>query len=228
MNTRERKLTSILLLCVGVLLIAFFALIIFPQYQEMSEKADVATEAKNAADAKLAKAEALKKDEKEIKTRLTNLKAKIPSSIEIPNLLIRLDERAAANNLTWLQGDSQDTSTLAASSETAAAQPNTLAPQLTRYDFTMLLQGSLTDLTKFMAELTDKSIGRIIVINNVDIQFKTEGTIEATLKLQIIGWDKGADIGREGCTEQSNTDNSSEDPNCNRTTVEKPTKEGSN
>ncbi len=229
MKTREKKLGSLLLLCAGVLLIAFFAMIVYPQYQKMSEKADVATAEKNAADAKLRKAEELKKNEKEIGARLTNLKARIPSSIEIPNLIVRLDERAAANNLTWLQGDPAEANTLAASSA-GTEQANTLAPQLTRYDFTMLVQGSKSDLIRFMSELTNKNIGRIIVISNLDVQFKPDAgpdAVEATLKLEIIGWDKGADIESSGCTAKTGSESIENDPNCNRSTVDNP-EEGSN
>lgn len=202
MNQRERKLTLLLGLCTGVLVIAFFVLVVFPKYQELDKKADEATKAKNKAEAELAAAEKL--DPKDIERRLTNLKCRIPSTLELSNVINRVDEIAVANKLVWLQGTPEDISTLTAGTAPAQGQTNTIAPQLDRHDFSIIVRGAMPDFVRFMSDLTDTSIGRIIVINNLDVQFKNEesaDSIEATLKLQVVGWKLGADIGSERCVE---------------------------
>ena len=228
MNKRERKLSFLLIICVGVLLLAFFAMVILPQYQAMSKKADEATVAKNNAEKALKTAQELKKKEKNITTRLANLKARIPSSLELSNVINRIGERAVQNNLQWLQGTPETTAvaTPAAVADPAAvqgdAQAITEAPQLNRHDFSIIVQGSMDDFIQFMADLTDKSIGRIIVINSLDVQFQSgKQLIQATLKLQVIGWDQGADIGSDGCITDTGTPttNNPNDPACNRTAV---------
>ena len=226
MKAREKTLTLLLSLCIGVLLIAFFAMIIFPKYQEMDKKADEATAAKNRAESALAAAKKLDPDE--ISKQLSNLKARIPSSFELPNATFRIGEVAEANNLLWKQGTPEDQSTVAAPTGAAAptaGQTNIIAPQLTRYDYTIVVEGQMTDFIKFMSDVTDKGIGRIIIINSLDVQFNNDegvGVIEATLKLQVVGWDKGADIGSDGCTDTGQTgSNNADDPNCNRTSVSK-------
>lgn len=224
MNARERRLSLILSACVGVLLIAFFAMVIYPKYQEMDKKADEATAAKNKAEAALKAAKQL--DPEDISKRLSNLKARIPNGFELPNAINRFDEIATTNNLIWLQGTPEDVSTIAANGATApvAGQSNIVAPQLDRHDFTIVVRGQMPDFIHFMADMTDKSIGRIIVINSLDVQFKTDegpDAIEATMKLQVIGWDKGGVIDSNGCLESdsSSKSDSANDPNCNRTTV---------
>jgi len=229
MNAREKRLGLILTACVGVLLIAFFAMIVYPKYTELSEKADQATSAKNAAEAQLAAAKKL--DPEDIDKRLGNLRARIPSTLAISNVIVRVTERAVNSNLVWLQGTPVDESAEAvANAAPTAGQTATLAPQLTRYDFSIVVKGQMPDFIKFMSDLTDTSIGRIIVINSMDIQFKSdEGpeAIEATLKLQVLGWDQGAEISADGCTKVDGEVISGEDSKCNLTTVEK-SKESSN
>lgn len=224
MNARERRLSLILSLCVGVLLIAFFAMVIYPKYKEMDKKADEATTAKNKAEAALNAAKKL--DPEDITTRLSNLKARIPSGLELPNAINRFDDIADANNLIWIQGTPEDVSTIAANGATApvAGQSNIIAPQLDRHDFTIVVKGQMPDFIRFMADMTDESIGRIIVINSLDVQFKTDeevDAIEATLKLQVIGWDQGGNIDSKGCLDSQGHIKSGleNDPNCNQTSV---------
>ena len=228
MNAREKRLSLILTACVGVLLIAFFAMIIYPKYTELDKKADEATTAKIAAEAQLKAAKQL--DEPEIDKQLGNLRARIPSTLAISNVIVRVTERAVNSNLTWLQGTPVDESAEAvANAAPTAGQNATLAPQLTRYDFSIVVKGQMLDFVKFMSDLTDKSIGRIIVINSMDIQFKNdEGpeAVEATLKLQVLGWDKGAEIGSDGCTKETGETIAGDDTKCNLNTVTK-SKEGS-
>lgn len=225
MKARERKLTVLLSICVGVLILAFFAMIIYPKYTDLSKEADEATTAKNKAEAELAAAKKLDPDE--IDKRLRNLKARIPASFELSNAIVRVGERARESNLIWSQGTPIDQSAVAdpnAAVQNAGGQTSTIAPQLTRYDFTIVVEGQITDLIKFMSDLTDKSIGRVIIINSLDVQFKNDegpDKIEATLKLQVVGWDKGADIESQGCTENSEgSKGAADDPDCNRTRVD--------
>ncbi|HQZ14754.1 MAG TPA: hypothetical protein PLT55_02825, partial [Acidimicrobiia bacterium] len=213
---------------VGVLLIAFFAMIIYPKYTELDTKADEATAAKNVAEAQLSAAKKL--DPVEIDKRLGNLRARIPSTLAISNVIVRVTERAVNSNLVWLQGTPVDESAEAvANAAPTAGQDATLAPQLTRYDFSIVVKGQMTDFIKFMSDLTDKSLGRIVVINSMDVQFKTDegpDAIEATLKLQVLGWDQGAEIGSDGCTKTPGETISGDDSKCNLNTVTK-SKEGS-
>lgn len=227
MNSRERRLSLILSLCVGVLLIAFFAMVIYPKYKEMDKKADEATTAKNKAEAALKAAEKLVPED--IAKELNNLKAKIPNGFELPNAINRFDEIADANKLIWKQGTPEDVSTISETGQAApvAGQSNIIAPQLDRHDFTIVVEGQMSDFIRFMADMTDESIGRIIVINSLDVQFKNDeeaGNIEATLKLQVIGWDQGGDIDSKGCLDSEGHIKSGlkNDPNCNQTSVTEP------
>ena len=97
MNSREKRLSLILTACVGVLLIAFFAMIIYPKYTELDTKADEATAAKNVAEAQLSAAKKL--DPVEIDKRLGNLRARIPSTLAISNVIVRVTERAVKSRM---------------------------------------------------------------------------------------------------------------------------------
>lgn len=222
MKARERKLTLILSVCLVVLFVAMYILVVVPKLSDMNTKASDAEKAKNQAEAALSAAEKL--DPKDIDKRLGNLKARIPSSIEISNLTYRISEKAVANNLIWLQGDAKTITTDTATAAPATGQTNTLAPNLTTNDLTIVVRGQMPDFIRFMSDLTDKSIGRVIVINSADVQFKTDegpDSIEATLKLEVIGWQDGGDINSDGCAKVGAT-GTPEDPNCNRTTVSTP------
>ncbi len=227
MQQREKKLGLLLAICVGVLVLAFFAMIIYPKYTELSDKADEATRAKNAAEAQLAAAKKL--DPEDIDKRLGNLRSRIPSTLAISNVIVRVTERAVNSNLVWLQGTPVDESAEAvANAQPTAGQDATLAPQLLRFDFSIVVKGQMPDFIKFMADLTDKSIGRIIVINSMDIQFKSDegpDAIEATLKLQVLGWDQGAEIGADGCTRVDGTSVPGDSTKCNLNLVSR-TEEG--
>ena len=227
MNAREKRLSLILTACVGILLIAFFAMIIYPKYLDLNEKANQATSAKNVAEKQLSAAQKL--NPKQIDKRLGNLRARIPSSLAISNVIVRVTERAVNSNLIWLQGTPVDESASVEEADPTAGQDATLAPQLTRHDFSIVVKGEMPDFIRFMSDLTDKSIGRIIVINAMDVQFKSDegpDTIEATLKLQVLGWDQGAEIGPDGCTTQTGKNISGDDPKCNLTNLPN-SKEGS-
>ncbi|MFN8016390.1 MAG: hypothetical protein U0R17_07295 [Acidimicrobiia bacterium] len=222
MNEKEKKYTLVLAVVTGFLIIVFFAMIIWPKFQDMQSKADEATKAKNAAEAKLKMAKGLKP--KQIDTRLRNLKARIPSTLALSNVINRITEKAQSRNLIWLQGTPVDESAQANTGQTPAptGQTITIAPQLKRYDFTIIVKGQMPDFISFMSDITDKSIGRVMVINALDIQYKSdEGptAIEATLKLQVIGWDKGADISSNGCTQTDGTTSDPNSPDCNQTNV---------
>lgn len=206
MNAREKKLGMMLGICVGVLVLAFFALVIFPKYQDLSAKASAANEAKEKAEAELAAAKILKKNQKDIERRLANLQCRIPQSLELSNVINRIDEIAVADKLDWVQGTPEDVTTLNAQGETTVSQgqTNTIAPQLDRHDFSIVVEGNKENLIKFMNDLTDMNIGRIIVINNLDLQFdkdKGPDAVNATMKLQVVGWDKGANISSEKCVD---------------------------
>ena len=201
MNARERRLSLILSLCVGVLLIAFFAMVIYPKYKEMDKKADEATTAKNKAEAALKAAEKL--DPEDINTRLSNLQARIPSGLELPNAISRFDDIADAKlDLATRYSRRCKYDCSHRSNCSGCGSNNIIAPQLDRHDFTIVVKGQMPDFIRFMADMTDESIGRIIVINSLDVQFKTDeevDAIEATLKLQVIGWDQGGKIDSKGC-----------------------------
>jgi Tfp pilus assembly protein PilO len=221
----NRRLTILLGVCVGILLLAFFAMIVYPKYTELSDEADKATKAKNEATAKRKAAEKL--DPEEIEASLANLQAKVPSSLELPNLINRIQELAQAQNLVWIQGDPEDVSVVQETTNGAApGQEATQAPQLETYDFSIVIRGSMADLLKFIQGMTDESIGRIIVVTALDVQFNAEDgpdAIEATLKLEIKGWKDGGSIDPSGCIEEegSTTPTDQQDnPNCNRTNVE--------
>lgn len=220
---KNSKLTLLLGLCVGVLIFAFFAMVIYPKYSDLSAKADEATKAQNKAKAQLKAARAL--DEDDINTRLANLQARIPSSLELPNVILRLDELATSNNLIWLQGTPEDVSVTQNGEVVDPGQSATEAPQLDRYDFSIVVRGTMTDFLKFVHGMTDQSIGRIIVITALDVQFNAQDgpeAIEATLKLEVIGWKDGATIDSSGCITSDGTvrESTVDDPNCNRTNVE--------
>lgn len=228
---RQQRLFIILAVAVVLLLGAFFYGIIYPQYTSLSDKADVATAAKNKATSDLAAAEKLNPDK--INARLANLQARVPSTLELPNAINRIDEIAVANNLIWLEGSPEDATvanTAAAAPAAAAAAPATgqtatVAPQLDRHEFTIVVQGAIPDVVKFMAGLTDKSIGRIVIINSLDLQFKSTddaNVVNATIKLQVIGWKEGSNIDSSGCLKADGLSNSAQgtdNPDCNQTTV---------
>jgi Tfp pilus assembly protein PilO len=226
MNDRQKRLKAMLGVCIGLLILAVFAWVVYPKYNDLSEKADAATKAKNESVATLKKAQKL--DPKDINARLANLQARIPSSLELPNVINRIDDLAVANNLIWLQGTPEDVAatngtTTVTTVPNGTGQSATAAPQLDRHDFSIVVRGSMPDFLKFMAGMTDKSIGRIIVINALDVTYKTDqgpDVIEATLKLQVVGWKEGSNIDSKGCTEvDGQSDQSSNNPDCNQTNV---------
>jgi|GEM_PF-3365230 len=229
MKGREKRLTFMLLGCMGLLFLVFLGMVIYPTYKDMSSKADEQTALKNQAEAQLKEAKSLDPDE--VKAQLVNLKSRVPNSLELPNVINRITDLATGNNLLWLSGaPAQAASTTAATTDTTvtpSAAETTQAPQLDKYDFTIVVNGDINDFVSFMAGLTDKSIGRIIVINSLNLQFKPDlgpNVVEASLKLQIIGWKSGSSIDSQGCTQETLSGTSevdTNDPKCNTTDVNK-------
>lgn len=218
---REKRLSIMLAACVGLLFLVFLWMVIKPTWSNMSSKADEQTRLKNKAEAELREAKSL--DPKEVQAKLDNLKSRVPNSLELPNVIARVSGLASQNQLVWLSGTPTEASTDVNGTPTEA----TAAPQLDRHDFTIVVSGSNSNFLSFMAGLTDKNIGRIIVIDSVDVQFKPDAgpdAVEVTLKLQVIGWSSGSSIDADGCAQESISGDSkytSDDPKCNTTNVSK-------
>lgn len=201
---KNKKLNILLGLCVLLLLGVMYYLLVWPKIVELQDSAREAERAKSEAQAKLKEARSL--DPEEIDEKLSLLRARVPSSLELPNLIFRLDELAKSSNLQWTQGNPEDITVRATQNQ--SAQSETEAPDLLeKYDLSIVVSGNINDLNKFIQGMTDISIGRVVVINSLDLQFSaTEDPlgVEASFKLEVIGWKDGASLTTQGCIEGDN------------------------
>ncbi len=198
----NKKLTAMLLVCLALLFVIVYSLTVYPRIIDMKDRADAAS-----AEAKIAKdklEEARNLDEDDIDQRLGNLRSRIPSSLELPNLIVRLDALARDTELTWITGNPEDITVRAQQQETQTQSPEGESELLEKFDLSITVQGDINNLIKFMQGMTDRSIGRVVVIQSVDLQYNAEDNpdfVEASLKLEVIGWVDGASIDTSGCIE---------------------------
>lgn len=210
---KNSKLTLMLILCVALLLGLGIYKLLLPVYNDMSKKADANEATAKAANDKLELAKGL--NEKSIKRRLTKLQARVPNSLELPNAILRINQKANETNLFWVEGTPEDvtaiTTTNNSSDPTSAVSPN--APQLNIHQATIKVRGDIYNLVKFFAALSDKSIGRIVVVTGTKITpVEAEGAtptneVDAEITLNIYGWESGSNIDISGCEKDTSVSN---------------------
>jgi Tfp pilus assembly protein PilO len=214
---KNAKLTVLLIICVALLLGLGTLKLLYPKYTDMSKKADANEKVAEEANAKLDLAKGL--NPKSINTRLSKLKARVPNSLELPNVILRINQKANESSLLWLEGTPEDVTAItnaAATTTDATSAVAPIAPQLNIHQVTIKVRGDVNNLVKFYAMLSDKSIGRIVVVTGTKITPVTAenqvatNQIDAEITLNIYGWIDGSNIDISGCEK----DTSVSDPDC--------------
>ncbi|MBP9115353.1 MAG: hypothetical protein KBF89_03320 [Acidimicrobiia bacterium] len=218
---KNRKLTIILMACVLLLVgLGVFKLLI-PKYNEISKRADENSETAKVANDKLELAKSL--NPKSIEKRLKKLQARVPNSLELPNVILKINERADLFRLQWLEGTPEDVIALdsipsAPSAKPVPANPNSTvtpsAPQLDNHEVSIKVRGNMNDVIGFLESITNKSVGRIVVITSTNIttigdveggQSADPNLVEVEIKMNLIGWAAGGNIDSAGCIEDPTT-----------------------
>ena len=200
---KNAKLTIILISCFALLFALGIFKLLIPKYNEIGKRADDNSAIAKEANEKLDMARGL--NEKSINKRLKKLQARVPNSLELPNVILKLNDVANQAELIWLEGTPEDVlaaSTIVEPDATSTVSPT--APQLDNHEVSIKVQG----------DITNKNVGRIIVIKSVTVtpvEATQDGVsadisqISAEIKMNIIGWVEGADINADGCIENPNT-----------------------
>ena len=210
---KNAKLTIILISCFALLFALGIFKLLIPKYNEIGKRADDNSAIAKEANEKLDMARGL--NEKSINKRLKKLQARVPNSLELPNVILKLNDVANQAELIWLEGTPEDVlaaATIVEPDATSTVSPT--APQLDNHEVSIKVQGDINNLIKFLELATNKNVGRIIVIKSVTVtpvEATQDGVstdisqISAEIKMNIIGWVEGADINADGCIENPNT-----------------------
>lgn len=217
---KNTKLTVLLILCVA-LLVGFGAIkLLYPKYREMSKQADANEKVAKDANDKLTMAKGLNANS--INRRLNVLKARVPNSLELPNVILRINQKSDEAGLSWLEGTPEDVTALSNATPTAADASSTVAPispQLDIHQVTIKVRGDVNNLIKFYSMLSDKTIGRIVVVTGSKItpvladNQTSSNVVDAEITLNIYGWIEGSNIDISGCEK----DTSQAKPDCSVT-----------
>lgn len=209
---KNMKYAILLALCVTLLLGLGVIKILIPKYDSISKRADENSATAKAANEKLDVARGL--NEKSLTARLKKLQARVPSSLELPNVILKISELANESQLIWLEGTPEDVlaSSIAAGADgsaTSAVSPS--ATVLDNHEVSIKVRGEINNLIKFLESITNKSVGRIVVITSTKItpastnaqdgQAIDPNQVEAEIKMNIIGWVDGGNINDAGCIE---------------------------
>lgn len=212
---KNMKYAIMLVLCLVLLMGLGVTKLLIPKYNSISKRADENAIAAKAANEKLDATKGLNK--KTISAKLKKLQARVPSSLELPNVILKINERANESDLIWLEGTPEDVVASAVAQGANGSATSTVSPAATvlnNHEVSIKVKGNVNNLIKFLESITNKSVGRIVVITSTKISPSTGGQdgqaldpnlVEAEIKMNIIGWVEGANIDDAGCIEDLTT-----------------------
>lgn len=217
---KNTKLTFLLGLCLILLFAVIGYKFLLPVYDDWKKEADANEQIAKKANRTLDGASGL--SEKKITDRLKKLQARVPNSLELPNVIKKINEKADAADLVWVEGTPEDVlaqaqNAAAATTADATSTVSPNAPQLNNHEVSITVVGNIYNLIVFMESITNKSVGRIVVITSIKVtpETSTDGQagdpdmVRTQMQLNIVGWDGGKNIDISGCL--NNTANTDED-----------------